>query len=458
MSPRKASLRVAHQRTCANATKTSIDSLKSCTCSPSLYIFSRDRDGKPKKSARVKDRQTANRALAAAQREIDEGRVGIAREKNISFDDWATEYEKILDTRIRDSEFHPRTKGSYASTLQREARGVRRSPPAGDREPRAPSLHRAARQPAAGVEAPLSARVERLSQGRDRRPLPRSQSGALVYEGAQAQGAEARQAPFEDAELERLWAELARVEPVYLFAARFSAETGARLGELIALDWPNVDLLGGRVRIEAQYNARDGLLEPKDREPRTIFLTPHGKKVLDEWVRVVGARDEGPVFPNPDGGGLARHAGTTTAVRGRDDGRRHLEAAPGTPSAALVPLVAVHDERTDAAARLPSEVDRGDARSRIARAHLRRVLRLDARDARGGGCRTPRGVGATIARAGRVGLLVWFGSRAGLARPVVLKGSSSALRYWKRPSGPVGGPVFGPPPARRLHRRRLQRS
>lgn len=119
MSPRKASLRVAHQRTCANATKTSIDSLKSCTCSPSLYIFSRDRDGKPKKSARVKDRQTANRALAAAQREIDEGRVGIAREKNISFDDWATEYEKILDTRIRDSEFHPRTKGSCASTLQR---------------------------------------------------------------------------------------------------------------------------------------------------------------------------------------------------------------------------------------------------------------------------------------------------------------------------------------------------
>lgn len=111
-------------------------------------------------------------------------------------------------------------------------------------------------------------------------------------------------APFEDAELERLWTELGKLdEKVYLYASRFSAETGARLGELIAPDWPNVDLLNGRVRIEAQYNARGGLLEPKDREPRTIFLTPHAKNVLDEWIGVLGVRAEGPVFPNPEGGG-----------------------------------------------------------------------------------------------------------------------------------------------------------
>ncbi len=70
-------------------------------------------------------------------------------------------------------------------------------------------------------------------------------------------------APFEDAELERLWVELGKLdeEEVYLYACRFSFETGARLGELIGLDWQNVDLLNGRVRIEMQYDPAHGLIE-----------------------------------------------------------------------------------------------------------------------------------------------------------------------------------------------------
>ena len=90
MSPRKASLRVAHSRSCPNATKTALSSVgraSGCTCTPSYCVFSRDRDGRPLKGARVKDRKTAERALAAAQREIDEGRVGIAKPLNISFSD-----------------------------------------------------------------------------------------------------------------------------------------------------------------------------------------------------------------------------------------------------------------------------------------------------------------------------------------------------------------------------------
>ena len=82
MSPRKASLRVAHSRSCPNATKTALSSIgkgKRLGCPPSYYVSSRDREGRPEKGARVKDRKTAERALAAAQREIDEGRVGIAK-------------------------------------------------------------------------------------------------------------------------------------------------------------------------------------------------------------------------------------------------------------------------------------------------------------------------------------------------------------------------------------------
>ena len=109
-------------------------------------------------------------------------------------------------------------------------------------------------------------------------------------------------APFEDVELERLWTELAKVEAVYLYAARFSVETGARLGELVALDWPNVDLLNGKVRIEFQHSAGE-MIDPKDREVRMIYLTPHARAVLEAWAGVVGAKDSGPVFPSPDTGG-----------------------------------------------------------------------------------------------------------------------------------------------------------
>ncbi len=130
MSPRKASLRVAHQRSCPNATKTALSSIgkgSGCACPPSYYVFSRDREGRPAKGARVKDRKTAERALAAAQREIDDGRVGIAKPKNITFADWADEFERILDARIASGELHPRTKSSYASTLNRGRDALGRS-------------------------------------------------------------------------------------------------------------------------------------------------------------------------------------------------------------------------------------------------------------------------------------------------------------------------------------------
>jgi integrase len=308
MSPRKASLRVAHQRSCANASRTALDSLgrgSGCTCQPSYYVFSRDRDGRPVKSARVKDRKTADRALAMAQREIDEGRAGIVRERNISFDEWAEEYEAILGARIKTGELHPRTLRNYQGTLRR-ARDTFGSLYL--REIGNPELRR--------LLDGLPDELRPASRLRYLRELSACfasavDDGKLAVNPVPAftrtrklKTPKRGKAPFEDAELERLWAELGKVEPVYLYAAKFSLETGARLGELIGLDWPNVDFLNGRVRIEHQYNAMDGLLDPKDREPRVIYLTPHARKVLDEWIAVIGqASDAGPVFPDPDGGG-----------------------------------------------------------------------------------------------------------------------------------------------------------
>src|SRR5207302_10044307 len=73
-------------------------------------------------------------------------------------------------------------------------------------------------------------------------------------------------APFDDAELEKLWTALADDEPVFLHAAQLSCEAGLRIGELAALDWPNVNVGAGTVYIEHTWNAVDGLVAPKDRE------------------------------------------------------------------------------------------------------------------------------------------------------------------------------------------------
>src|SRR4051794_32175936 len=121
MSPRKASLRVAHLRGCANASKTALDSVgrgNGCTCNPSYYVFHRNRDGRPVKGARVKDRRVAESALRLLQGEIDSGRAGLAREKKITFNEWADEFTTIVEARVSTGELHPRTLRAYAGTLE----------------------------------------------------------------------------------------------------------------------------------------------------------------------------------------------------------------------------------------------------------------------------------------------------------------------------------------------------
>ena len=110
-------------------------------------------------------------------------------------------------------------------------------------------------------------------------------------------------APFEVGELERLWTAYRSYEPVYLYTSRLAVETGARLGELVALGWADVDLSQGRLRISHTWDGKAGLVAPKSGEQRIVYLTPEARSVLEEWVSVVGAHDESPVFVDPFGGG-----------------------------------------------------------------------------------------------------------------------------------------------------------
>jgi integrase len=131
-------------------------------------------------------------------------------------------------------------------------------------------------------------------------------------------------APFEDGELERLWTALGQFEPVYLWATRFSVETGVRLSELVALEWGDVSLSERTVRVDATWDAVDGRVIPKDGEPRVVYLNAEAQAVLEGWVgaHTGGAPTEGPVFTDPITGGrlvprqLQRRLGAAMKVAG----------------------------------------------------------------------------------------------------------------------------------------------
>jgi integrase len=305
MTPRKASLRVAHQRDCANASKTALSSVgrgNGCACSPSYYAFRRLRDGSVEKGERVKTRSIAQEQVNEWQVEIDRGRAGVSRPKNPPFSEWADEFEGITQKRVDDGDLKPRTLTAYRESLV-HARAAFGDVPLRELGP--PELRtfydRLGGKPASRLRH-LRQLSACLSAAVDEGYLTINPLTSFTKK-LKLRAPKRGKAPFEDDELERLWKAFGDYEPVYLAAARFSVETGARAGELIALDWPNVDLTSGRVLIEHTFDPESGLVAPKDREPRMLYLTPQARAVLEEWVGIVGARDEGPVFPNPIGGG-----------------------------------------------------------------------------------------------------------------------------------------------------------
>ena len=83
-----------------------------------------------------------------------------------------------------------------------------------------------------------------------------------------------------------------------LFLLEFS--TGLRLGELMALQWDDVDLVTGELRINKQVNLVGSKLvisEPKTKAAvRTLILPPTVRKVLAEYKTRVNSRW---LFPSP---------------------------------------------------------------------------------------------------------------------------------------------------------------
>lgn len=285
-----------------------MDSRDGCTCrgGPSYYTFHRDRSGRSVKGPRVRNLRTAEAALRKLQVEIDEGRVGWTQTRNIAFPDWVEEYEQLLERRVRSGSLKAETARAYHETLRRIAIPAFAYLPVreiGMSELRTFDDLLTGLAPASRLKhfRQLSACLgEAVAEGyADTNPVTAYRRRELRGVRAPKQGS----APFTDGELVRLWAALATAKSVYRCVCQFAVETGLRQGELIALDWPDVNLLENELQVRHTWNPRDGLTAPKDKEERTVEITAPAMRVLAAWMAdpSSGSHSAGPVFPAPRG-------------------------------------------------------------------------------------------------------------------------------------------------------------
>jgi integrase len=123
----------------------------------------------------------------------------------------------------------------------------------------------------------------------------------MLHKTARPKVAKSRPAYYTDAELVRLWPELAD-RTVMVALHKTAVATGLRLGELAALYWTDVDLLNRELHVRRTYVEGIGEQSPKSGEARTIDLTPPATKVLEDWLTLAG--DDGLVFEREEGGYL----------------------------------------------------------------------------------------------------------------------------------------------------------
>lgn len=77
-----------------------------------------------------------------------------------------------------------------------------------------------------------------------------------------------------------------------------AAFTGLRMGELLALEWRDVDFTGEAIRVRRSYNVHGGLGSPKSGKVRSVPMVPY---VAERLARLAGREDfaapEDLVFP-----------------------------------------------------------------------------------------------------------------------------------------------------------------
>ena len=70
-----------------------------------------------------------------------------------------------------------------------------------------------------------------------------------------------------------------RFYPIWLFALK----TGMRSGEMFALRWQDIDFELNLISVNKQYNRKDGLGPPKNRETRVVPIADDLRLILEKW-------------------------------------------------------------------------------------------------------------------------------------------------------------------------------
>jgi integrase len=113
-----------------------------------------------------------------------------------------------------------------------------------------------------------------------------------------------------------------------------------RLGELSALTWGDIDLVGATIRVRQCYTGGE-LSTPKNHEQRSVDLTAELVELLGAWWGELGKPEDGTLVPSrrnrlpePDHGAPAR------ALPGDEAGRHPARRADGRE--ANLPFVPSH--------------------------------------------------------------------------------------------------------------------
>jgi integrase len=318
---RSAALQVAHHRDCEHATKSSLESLDGCTCKslsasmpvrwPRFYTLHRDSTGVKVRGDRTSNRREAERELTKLLGDIYSGDLPEARAR-MTFREWAGKYlDEVLPVgnrkgstirayrptiKLANDVFGSRYLDAIGADDLRKLVANARANDASDATVSKHLRHLGAILEAATNETPPLLKFN---------PVPKFKKGLRLRV---ASGTE----PYTDLELAKLWAAMAKLEhkdterdgaEVYVAIAKAAVLTGARLGELIALNWDDLNLSAGTLEIRHTWNREDGLTLPKDGEPRTVHLLPQARTLFEEWTANVGVKaGDRPVFTAPRSG------------------------------------------------------------------------------------------------------------------------------------------------------------
>src|SRR5262245_53671047 len=282
---------------------------KGCTCTP-LYYSHHRHNGKVVREIVGANRKEAQRALDALRGDV--ARKRYRHIEDIAFDTWARRWldgftgkantKRVYATTLvyaRAVFGRTRVRDLTASDVRRfldhiraeHKRRHRRSKDKAIRESEVSpaTLSKHLRQLGACLEAAVSEGYAERNPVRE------------LHKTARPRVAKSRPAYYTDQELARLWPELAE-RPVYAAVCKAAVLTGLRFGELAALTWGDVDLLGRELHVSKAYTRGIGFTPPKSGEPRTVDLTPQAAALFEEWFRESGG--EGFLFTREDGGHL----------------------------------------------------------------------------------------------------------------------------------------------------------